>query len=371
MNINIKLKPGGLLFAMLLSVGLAPSAWAATTAGTNVTNTASVDYVVNTINQTAITSNTDDFEVDRLLDLNVAVVATPVNVTPGATAQVRAFDVTNQGNAIQDVLLTAVDVVTDDFDETITIYVDDGNTVRDGGDTATTTIDNLGIGSTVRVYLESNIAGTRTNGQDDGVNLTAQVAESVGSTAITTDDAANPDTQGSIDDVFGDPASAGDNAGDAVRDGYHSDDAFFLVVAAEVTLAKSSAVITDPVVCTAAGDPSSCLGGSFPKRIPGAVVRYTITVSNAATASAQADDVVITDAVPANTTYVSDPFGAPTSSLYESADATCDTSDTNLTDAVAGDDNGVEVAGTITFGSTALDLAANTSRTFCYDVTIN
>jgi len=371
MSTNKQLRPGGLLFAMLLGLVMSPSAWAATTAGTNITNTASVDYTVATVNQTDITSNTDDFEVDRLLDLNVVVVSTPVNVTPGATARVRAFDVTNQGNAIQDVLLTAVDVVTDDFDEAIAIYVDtDGNNVRDGGDTLASTIDNLAIGGTRRVYLESNINGSRTNGQTDGVNLTAQVAETTGA-AIATDDFGNADTQGTVDDVFGDPVTSGDNAADIIRDGFHSDDAYFLVASAEITLAKSSAVITDPVVCTVAGDPTSCIGGSFPKRIPGAVVRYTITVANAATASATADDVVITDGVPANTTYVTDPFGAPTSSLYESADATCNTADTNLTDAVAGDDNGVEAAGNITFGSTSVDLAAGAALTFCYDVTIN
>ncbi len=369
MSTHIQLRPGGLLFAMVLGLGLSPSAWAATAADTNITNTASVDYTVATVNQTDITSNTDDFEVDRLLDLNVAAVATPVNVTPGATNQTRAFDVTNQGNATQDVLLTGVDVVTDAFDEAFTIFVDDGDNIRNGGDTATTTIDNLAAGVTRRVFLDSNINGSRTNGQNDGINLTARVAETT-SVAIATDDAGSADLQGTVDDVFGDPVTAGDNAADLIRDGFHSDDVYFLVVAAEITLAKSSAVITDPVICTTAGDPTTC-GGGFPKRIPGAVVRYTITVANAVTASATADDVTITDVVPALTAYVTDPFGAPTSSLYESADATCNTADTNLTDAVGGDDNGVEAAGTITFGSTALDLIAGAARTFCYDVTIN
>lgn len=133
----------------------------------------------------------------------------------------------------------------------------------------------------------------------------------------------------------------------------------FRVYRAEITLTKSSAVISDPVNGTGAGR----------KRVPGAVVRYTLTVANDAGATATADPVVVTDVVPSATTYV-------TSSLYESTDTTCNTSDTALTDTVNTDrgsyDSGTE---TITFGDTSggtdLVLAPGQSRTYCYDVTVD
>jgi uncharacterized repeat protein (TIGR01451 family) len=42
-------------------------------------------------------------------------------------------------------------------------------------------------------------------------------------------------------------------------------------------------------------------GGANPKRIPGAVVRYSVTLTNSGIGSPDASSLVITDAVPANT----------------------------------------------------------------------
>jgi len=61
----------------------------------------------------------------------------------------------------------------------------------------------------------------------------------------------------------------------------------------QLTLAKSSAVISDPVN-----------GTTNPKAIPGATVRYTVVISNDAGASASGDNVIIADAIPANNTYL-------------------------------------------------------------------
>ena len=62
-----------------------------------------------------------------------------------------------------------------------------------------------------------------------------------------------------------------------------------------------------------------------------------------------------------------------TGTLYESTDATCNTSDTSLTDAISADFGHI-VGSTITFGDSTgadLSLAPNNARSFCYDVTIN
>ncbi|MFZ5698708.1 MAG: beta strand repeat-containing protein [Pseudomonadota bacterium] len=70
-----------------------------------------------------------------------------------------------------------------------------------------------------------------------------------------------------------------------------------LTVNLALTVVKSSSVISDPLV--GVRNP----GVAEPKRIPGAVIEYTITVSNSA-GTVDAVDVVVSDPMPANTDYV-------------------------------------------------------------------
>jgi len=68
-----------------------------------------------------------------------------------------------------------------------------------------------------------------------------------------------------------------------------------------LTVSKSSTVLSDPVN-----------GSDNPKRIPGSVVSYTITVTNTGTGTVDASSLIITDAIPANTSlYVSSSGGNP------------------------------------------------------------
>jgi uncharacterized repeat protein (TIGR01451 family) len=53
---------------------------------------------------------------------------------------------------------------------------------------------------------------------------------------------------------------------------------------------KTSAVLSDPIN-----------GVSNPKRIPGAVVRYAVTITNTGTGTVDSSSLVVTDPVPANT----------------------------------------------------------------------
>ena len=67
-----------------------------------------------------------------------------------------------------------------------------------------------------------------------------------------------------------------------------------------LTILKSSTVISDPV------------NSSDPKRIPNAVVRYEITVTNSGPGTVDANTLVITDAIPSDTVmYVSTASGNP------------------------------------------------------------
>jgi uncharacterized repeat protein (TIGR01451 family) len=65
----------------------------------------------------------------------------------------------------------------------------------------------------------------------------------------------------------------------------------FRVAFANLTVTKTAVVTSDPVN-----------GASNPKAIPGATVHYTITVTNIGTTAATSVD--LSDAIPANTTYV-------------------------------------------------------------------
>src|SRR5690348_9406371 len=120
-----------------------PAYAAGTTAGSTITNTATVNYQVGGISQNATTAS-DTLTVDRKVNLTVAEVGnTTTTVTPGQTAAVTTFSVTNTSNAVLDFSLAAVQPVggtaahggTDSFDATnVKIYVDtNGNGTYDAG----------------------------------------------------------------------------------------------------------------------------------------------------------------------------------------------------------------------------------------------
>ena len=390
MSINIKLRPGGLLFAMLFAVGMTPSVWAQTAASTAVTNSASVDYTVGGVNQADITSNTDSFLVDRLIDLTVAERSgTFTSVVPDQTTftTTLAFTITNTGNDVQDIAVLAANLADGTADPfggsadswngqgAIEYYLDDGDDVFEpgagdailGNSAGTRFLNEVPSGGIRVVWVEfadmpANDPGNTLDvdpdkDMDNGNNAVVSLVGTVrASDAAATLGAAlvndlGADVQGTVQNVFGDADGPYDGALDAAE----SDDDAFRVATAVISIAKSSAVISDPINLLVS-----------PKRIPGATVRYTITVTNGAGA-ATADPVIITDVITStDITYVP-------GTLYESADSTCNTSDTLLTDAISAD-RGHIVGTTVTFGdSTGVDLqlAASATRSYCYDVTIN
>ena len=66
------------------------------------------------------------------------------------------------------------------------------------------------------------------------------------------------------------------------------------------TVVKTSTVVSDPANCTTPGDSASCTPAGSQKRIPGSVVEYQVITSNAGGAT-DADSLVVTDPIPANT----------------------------------------------------------------------
>jgi len=115
-----------------------------------------------------------------------------------------------------------------------------------------------------------------------------------------------------------------------------------LQTAPTLTVTKTSTVLSDPVN-----------NANNPKRIPGAVVRYSISATNAAQANGTAENVTISDPIPASTTYVNNTITVDNVAQTDAAD----------TDQASFGGNTV----TANFGN----MAPGTSHTLTFDVTID
>jgi uncharacterized repeat protein (TIGR01451 family) len=286
-----------------------------TDSGTSVDNRATVSYAVGSTTQPVIesspTGNTTSgvgngadtsFVVDTRIDLTLTELSGGYTVSSaGGVNEVLVFTLANTGNSTQDYSLSAVDQVggadpfggTDNFDATVVgTFVDaNGNGIYEPGTDTATFVDELAEDGTVAVFVVRNIPGGQANGDVSAINLTAQVAQSGGvgvqGADILTDDAGIADDPATIQIVFAD--GAGDT--DAANDGAFADTDAFRIGAAQITVSKASAVVNDPVN-----------GTTNPKAIPGATIEYTVTVANAAGASAAATNVQVTDSLNAEIT---------------------------------------------------------------------
>ena len=146
----------------LVALQTAPAVAEGTRAGTTITNTATIEFRVGNVDQTAVVA-TDTFDVDRKVNFVVTRVSDPTtSVSPGEVGAVVAFDVTNLSNDVIDLALAATQSGTDDFDaDGLTIYIDDGDGIFNGGDVAAALIDELAEDDTVRVFVVANIALSR------------------------------------------------------------------------------------------------------------------------------------------------------------------------------------------------------------------
>jgi uncharacterized repeat protein (TIGR01451 family) len=258
-----------------------------------------VNYQVGSVAQTA-TSASNSFTVDRKVNLTVAEVGTTTTtVSPGQTAAVTTFTVTNTSNATLDFALTAAQQTggagahsnTDTFDVTnVKIYVDtNANGTYDAGtDTLVTYLDELAADASKTVFVVADVPLSLTTGDVAAVTLTATGREggASGSQGIALTETSGANTAG-MDTVFADTAGATD----ANRDAAFSAKDDYTILAAALTVTKLSTVISDPIN-----------GSTNPKAIPGATIEYCITVNNAA-GSATATSVAISDPLPSTVTY--------------------------------------------------------------------
>lgn len=290
-----------LLAAVALSWSAAGVASAAgTTAGTTISNTATVDFTIGAVAQPTLSSNAVDFVVDRRIDMTLtAIPVTNISVTPATTGNGVAMTLTNTSNAALDFALTAQNIATppfggtDNFDPAALIAVYSADAVCDATDLAgPTTVSNLAADASATVCILANVAAGTANNSLAAVQLTA-TAHELGGAAVVED--AGVDNPATVQTVFGDGAGPGD----AVQDGMITDDGAYLVVSADVTITKTETLISDPINGAGAGA----------RHIPGAVVEYTVTVTNAATSALAATALTISDVLQAEVTFAPDTYG--------------------------------------------------------------
>ena len=280
----------GLLAAGLLGVGASQSVLAAgTLSNTDISNTATVDFQVGGIDQTA-TSDSATFKVDNKVDVTVSTGG-DVTVIPGSQDQVLTYTITNTGNTTQTYSLVLGGTTA--IMENVEVYLDtNGNGTYEP--LTDTTLYTSGSGASIgdivpdgdsKVFLVSDTLASAIDGATEAYTMTATTLDA-GTTTVTQEDTDGDDPT-LVEVVFADAAGATD----ADNNGDFSATAAYDVGSAALAVNKSAAVVSDPVN-----------GTTSPYALPGAVVAYTIDVSN--TGSTDATSVEVTDPIPANTSFV-------------------------------------------------------------------
>jgi uncharacterized repeat protein (TIGR01451 family) len=280
----------GLAALLSLLAGVQVAHATGTTAGTTVSNTATVNYNVGGVAQAPITSAPTQFVVDNRIDLTVTEVSgDATNVVPGQTNAVLTYLVSNTGNSPQGYELTATNEVgttlftrTDNADfATLNVFVDvNGNGNYDPGTDNLTNVNTLANDTSVRVFVVANVPAGAVNAQVVNVRLQARAALPGTSGGTLATETTGADTAG-VDVVFG----------DAGRDGLQTAVDQYFVQSAALNISKTSTVLSDPFNLAV-----------NPKAIPGATVEYVVTIAN--TGAAAAGGISVSDTLNANLAFV-------------------------------------------------------------------
>lgn len=370
---NSIIKLAGACTAALL-IAVIPQTVFAVASNITVSNSATVDYEISSIAQPQETASVD-FITDKKVDVLVENLdGAAITVAPGQTTVVLKFRVTNQGNDIQDMRLTAIALAgsaakyggSDNFDATaFRVYLDEAanNETWDGNGTETDVtadpyIDELAAAGTKVVFLVGDIPASQADTSIASYYLEAEVGIGGGGgtkgAAETETGDGTVDTALGIDIVFAD--STGDNS-DAARDGKHTFQGEWVVAGATLTVSKTSVVISDGI------------SASNPKRIPGAVIEYRIDIANGG--GTAATNVVIRDDLSgeaANITFAVGQYNVGTHEIEVTTDLNGSPSVVTYSqesDADAAD----YTAGTVTVSG--LSVAASTTTRIAFRVTVN
>jgi uncharacterized repeat protein (TIGR01451 family) len=286
-----------LVLVAALMTGLAHAA--GTPAGTTITNRATANYSVNGAAAPAVSSSVT-ITVDELISVRVTPPANPASVNSPDTNRLLVFVVTNVGNGQESFTLApGYTIPGDSFDPTAgsagTLFLDvngDGQYTA-GVDTPITGPITLNPDQSVQVLLLANIPTGQASGSQGRATLTATSSTS-GAAGAAPGTVLPGQGTGGVDAMVGvGPGGSTDSGSDDIGTGT------FQIGGSLVSVGKTLLAVTDPFGNTCAvtgGNQSPCL-------VPGAALEYRITVTVTSAASAVAQNLVITDNVPASTTY--------------------------------------------------------------------
>jgi uncharacterized repeat protein (TIGR01451 family) len=286
-----------LVLVATLMAGLAHAA--GTPAGTTITNRATANYSVNGT-PAAVVSSSVTITVDELISVRVTPPAGPTGVASPDTNRPLVFVVTNVGNGPESFTLApGYAIAGDAFDPTPgsagTLFLDvngDGQYAA-GVDTPITGPLTLNPDQSVQVLLLANIPTGQASGNQGKVTLTA-TSTTPGAAGAAPGTVLPGQGTGGVDAMVGvGPGGPADSGADDLGTG------IFQISGGLVGLAKTLLSVVDPFgnACTVTG------GSQSPCLVPGATLEYRITVTVTSAASAVAQNLVITDDVPANTSY--------------------------------------------------------------------
>jgi len=272
-----------LTVASFMMLGAINAHAAGTTAGTTITNSATLTFNVGGVPQTAVPSNNATFIVDKKIDFIVENKdGAHISVTPGATDKITTWSITNEGNMDQNFTFTASQLTggetvygnadTQDSGALTLEYSLDGTTNW----TPLTTFE-LVVDASLAIRIKTDIGLNRVDG--DVMNVALQAVAVNGSGAAETKTTGTEDKD-VMDIVFAEGPGA---SGDAKENGTFVAWGGYKVAAPNLSLTKLSCVLTDPVNLT-----------TNPKRIPGATVLYVLDINNASTTN-DATDVNLSD----------------------------------------------------------------------------
>ena len=222
--------------SMALILMMQPAVASGTPSGTLISNVTTITYSVDNVEQDPLTSAAATFLVDNMVNLTVAETSgtfTTVGVVGGAVDVITTFTVTNNGNTLQDYVLTVGQGENGDslFSKTDNFDVIDCSSVIESGanqgyqplqDTATF-IDELAPDMTKTVYVLCSMLTYQFSGDVSIISLlaTTHSGSMPGMGQLTVSDIGT-DASDAVQVVFID-ASADDPQGDnTVRNGQHS-----------------------------------------------------------------------------------------------------------------------------------------------------
>lgn len=310
MRNNVKTISTVLILAVLALLVPAPVFAVGTAANTAVNNTADLKYSVGGGAPITIT-NTASFTVDRKVNFTVTNLVSSF-AQPGVNDVVLSFFVNNAGNDAQSFML---DYWSDNADtlemDDVRVYIDNGAIANalDGTDVAYTAGSgarafNLSADAGIRVIIVANTPIAAIDGNAANYWLIANATDNGTNTLVVNTAGAN--TAG-VDTVVADGANGYSDTvptADVAYNNAYSDMGTYTVSSAIVDFSK--------LFNSVAWDPVNYNNGNQ-KAIPGAYVRYELTITNDALASASAIIANIEDSLPTSVTLVPylDDFSTP------------------------------------------------------------